>query len=1650
MRRAERKRIQPSTSEHVATLLKTESELPKPTSKSPSASFKPVTELLWGAFGGCSLALVEFLDKVLLNHEGVGCEKHYLVLSRLHEKFLELFLEHCRELKLEDSSKQPPQGEPDPDNHLCLPVKEEEKSLPDGAKKVTKKRLSVAVSFYSSHRLRVRYIPNTGPPIDRDYETVRGITLLCHTLVDARLKGRKKLCEIPHLIVRSMLESASVSKPNDDGPRDRREFLEGLLCESARQDPFTTFVFKCPFIFDTMLLETDVRRKEALIESSKRLKTVIEKKEGEPRPEESSALQAPLDTERLTLAIYLTYRLLISNLDVTVGQSETSFCLVMYLFEEAVGKSRNSSGLFLASKSSIDSAKKDISTNPFLFERVLKVADYAIRFVLSKATVATSDPNVIKPPRPPKVLSLIYEATLQLKLSLDRIKRVDGAKEEDISSLRRMFFWQRNLQLTWRIVELEFQRRFSPQRAAQARLFATEFPECCAFMLDPSVTPETFIRSVHHMNKMHPMFRFIEIAYTDEGVRFIKNDGDFPSRGYFTRYVPGKEPEGDDEDAEKMRYRFQAEAEATAKGLRGPSYFSLLTDGTSRAYILFNDPRAHQRFCNFSVMEAITTPRQEKLMLLYPLLLRMYSGVFGCFDWCPTDLSRLASYQSVYRKVLENDFGAKGSQSGSAPSSDPTLDCNMKPNLTPDNIDQVDFSDDHENLALFVNSVFFQLCRYTISEVKKLQDTLHADVLDGKERDFKTYRFFHRICATMDDYMADFPYFVKKEGESERPHTEAKTEDPTPKNSHRTPHVIDDISLMEERMKGLAYTCEVLLCFMCLGSVHTLKGDTLFRLKKYLDDLSGDKAGRHDSLRNYLEVLDSYNANRNKIVEGSQNRITLSFDRDLAYQNNLFIQSPGVFDDLIFPDQFLNEAGTGSARKEHARINTLFYTFISDKHLSIDVRGQVLFDMDHQRQRVSKAAYFRQFRNPKIGSDVRYTDSIKAPTPDRSSAVSYSPLVSPSAPPTPRGTRRQAEHLMSLFKAPDPRRKRSLVDSSGDSELAHTFDDASSDTRAAIHVQQVASSAKRTTGDFSRLAAIRRQQSTEEKGMKYSELPIKAIERDKMTEYDVYRGLSTIRSCGPLKSLCVGYSDAFCYDLEWDLPKSIVSRGLEAAVEAFERKYVEMKNKLKAVDKKLSETHPNKKDISKLISEAPPKDEDEIQAEKNHKRIIAFVSKISPPALVKGMYCGRGNDGYTREMRDVVREVITECGYDPNPEPSQRLRYRKHIQRLPIAYAPGSYHNITEVMGSLTHLGKWRYEACAEFRISAAAALQGVGTSISPEFQACSSEPMSRLLRTLEWMLYHRCKTQEERELSSRKSDDELNSPLFWYIDADRYVWYQLNSRLPVDFTPITNEEIEEAVQEEEESRDEESASSSEGEDSIMDDISLDDSPEVTGPEEKSLQAGELADVADHFWTVKSPLSFLDNSGWTLRISSKEREAEADVERGGPPISDGLSQILGEYSQTISNLIVTAQEFPENPMEGLPTVDFIKSHVEVAKKALEGKRPPPPHDSLFDSDKEEESQHVPVPVDALATAPAPRAPTRRPGDVVVMEDFRIDSYGSNCPSAAVSARPADPMNGAMQWPAALYIGERSAAAAFEIERRKESTPAAVPRAGKRT
>lgn len=1681
---AERKRPQPSTSEHVSQLLEAErsadQDAPRPatapsrtaSSSSVSGVTKPVTKLLWSAFGGWTPGLVDFLDRVLMPVSGAGSERHFLVMSSMHERFLGLFLEHARTEQLERPVNQPPAQEAaasasddaaDPEKHLALPVRESDHELLEGAKRVYKKGVT---SFASSHRLRVRYVPNTGSPIDRDYETRRGIVALCRTLSDQRLEGRRKLQELPHLVFRALLDSGNVCDPKQpalSGLSARREYIESLLVRELRSDPFIAFQFKCPFIYETLLLETDVRIKDAQLESSKRLKGIFEKRERElmeltrPPPPQASA---PLDIERLTLAVYLYYRLLINGLDLTVAQSETCFCLVMYLLEECIGRSRNAPGIALINQSTLESAKKDIAGNPFLFERVVRVADDAVRFVLAKTGSAPAAPQ------PSRMLGTIYDSALHLKLSLHRIKKVDCAREEDSAVLRRMFFWHRNLQVTWSIVEADFEKRFSPLRARHARLFAEEYPQCCAFMLDPSVSVETFLRSMRHLNLMHQMFRFVEVAYTDESVRYVKNANDF-APAYKSRFSPRDDADPAESDAsEQLHNDYITEAVAAQAGLRDASYFCVLTDGGSRSYVLFSDPRAHQRFCNFSISEALTTPRQEKLMPMYPFLLRQYAGVFGSYEWCPTDLSRLAAHQRVYRRVLESDFGAKG------PEGSEDARGHARPNLVPENIDQVNLCDDHENLALFVNTVFFQLCRYTVSEVKRLQETLHSGVLDGCERDFRTYRYFHRICSTLDDYMEDYPYFVSEQGQSGRPTVDAKTRAGTlPRDKHRPPHVLDDLKLFAERGRGLVYTCEVLLCFLCLGAVHTLKGDTIFRLKKYLDGLTGDRAGRHDALSHYLDMLKSQEANKEAISEGSQCCVQLTFDRQLAYDRNLFVRAKGTFDDLIFPERFgLNV----SARREMARINSLVYRFVVDEHLSIDLRGQVLFDLDHQKQRVKKAVYYRQIRDPRGGLDRHINANSRTSTP--SATPPASPFLA-SASPAP---------LAAVFKEPAApgSRKRPIEEASQEAAAAGSQDDdASSDTSALQHVRQVFSPRARPNSESERFGQVARQTNASVEQMVFTELPIKKLARDKLPEYDVYRGLHSIRSSGPLKSLCSAYASHVCYDLERDMPKSIVTRGLEAAVQAYERKYTELKARVKDAAARLPDAHPDKKSLIKMLE--PPKagqalpqagEDAERALEREHQRIIALVAKISPPALVNGMYCGRGRDGETRAMREAVNSVMANAGFEVEPEPQElvAMRRRGYGPRLPIAYAPGSYRNITTVMGSLKHVGRWRYEVCAEFRLAAAVAERGAGTEVVPEYQTCSFEPMSRLLRALEWMLYHRTQATERSEQNARKPDDELNSPRFWSIEADRFVWYQLNSKLPIDFTPMTKEEVEASRLEERDDAmearashngaEEESSASSEGdeeeararaESDANSESSLSSSSSISNststnhaalPEDSAVVCGELSDVADHFWSVSSPLAFLDNSGWTLRISSQEKEEEAAVERGGPSVSEGLSQILDEYSRTLSSLVSMAGQFPRDPIAALPTVVFIRELVESAKKTYKG---PAPQEILEEAEASEKAEAAPAPAPApqqqqphlpakrARSPPPPSTPSKVPAynaePWLDMQNFHIETHGSNLPRHVASAGSSD----GMTWPAALYVGERSAAATREREQQQQ-------------
>jgi hypothetical protein len=199
--------------------------------------------------------------------------------------------------------------------------------------------------------------------------------------------------------------------------------------------------------------------------------------------------------------------------------------------------------------------------------------------------------------------------------------------------------------------------------------------------------------------------------------------------------------------------------------------------------------------------------------------------------------------------------------------------------------------------------------------------------------------------------------------------------------------------------------------------------------------------------------------------------------------------------------------------------------------------------------------------------------------------------------------------------------------------------------------------------------------------------------------------------------------------------------------------------------------------------------------------------------------------------------------------------------------------------------------------------------------------------------------------------------------------------------------------------------------------------------EERALTGGELSDIADHFWTVKAPLSFIDNGGWTLRLASQEKEAEANLERGGPPVSEGLSLILEEYAQTISNLVFCAPVLSEARVENLPAACFIKAQLAEARakaeeldrhrdkraRAAASAMPPPP-------------KPLPVPVSSR------RSPPRTSMDnSLSLGDFdiRLDDHGSNLPPASDST-PAP----AMSWPGQLYIGERSASATRHSEKQQ--------------
>jgi len=336
-----------STADHISELLKAEYVQGKPPQHTVlSGVAKPLIELLYNAFGGWHLAMVEFFERILLNASGgVNCELHYMVLTALQDGFLSVFLEHCREVGLEPtldpapkqavSQQQADAGDAGSSNVEITNYADNEK-MPDGAKRVLKKRNSVAKSFHASHRMRIRFVTSDGAIVDRDYETRAAIKAVAHSLCDKRFRGTlDRLIEIPTMIYRALVDSGSVCKEGQDGPKLRRAFVRSLLTEKARKDPWVAFQFHCPFVYEISLIDADVRRRNTQIETCKRLKVIHEKQAAEQAATRSefapSVASLPFDIERLTLAIYVYYRLLVTGLcGVSIQQIESSFALVMY------------------------------------------------------------------------------------------------------------------------------------------------------------------------------------------------------------------------------------------------------------------------------------------------------------------------------------------------------------------------------------------------------------------------------------------------------------------------------------------------------------------------------------------------------------------------------------------------------------------------------------------------------------------------------------------------------------------------------------------------------------------------------------------------------------------------------------------------------------------------------------------------------------------------------------------------------------------------------------------------------------------------------------------------------------------------------------------------------------------------------------------------------------------------------------------------------------------------------------------------------------------------------------------------------------------------------------------------------------------------
>lgn len=1500
----------------------------------------PLTSLLWTAFAGSRAALEAFYTGILLKKiEGGEKSSPTVVITGVQQEFLRVWLERARSLGLEQTREELLKS---------APLKN--------------------MQLVSSKRMLVRYAPSYGQTIERQYDTKLSLVLAAAVLTDARLKRRAaRIIHLPHSIIRALLEASKYLSTEE--PQKTVEFILELMDERARGDPFVAYVLRCPFLYSTSLLELDaIRGEERISAPPGHIDAVRSSMADKTSP------VAEVDEARLVLAGYLYYRMRTEALDVPHEVRETAFAFVMYALEEALhGEERTVSTLQLASEAYREAACRDIATHPRLFERALRVARDMVLFCIGRAAPIAEGASRNVPAR----FDAIYESTTDLKDTLDRLRAIARITEDRAvqDSKKRLFAWISCTQVGWEVAKQDLGRTpASAKTTTQLSRFVDDFPDACAFLLEGTEGFEAFRRTVRHLNHVHPTFAFRELAY----------------EGFLPDGRPLRHEINADDIASIARVRWSHSARANSSDpfealnaaldssavVSDSRYFILLQGTAARTYVIFSSPRAHQLYCNFAMLEQLTTPKQRKVMPAFPFLMRQYGAVFSRFEWCPTNMEHYAKQDELVAAMCSADFGAG----------------NLKPPPIQERIRTIELNDDHENLWIFVQVIFYQLTRVAVATVKRKEDSFRSSLLDIDEEDFIAYRLFHGICGLLDDFMDMFPFYFRCAQAKE---WKAKHRDE--EGVFRLPFIaIGDAS--EERANGFVWVCEILLCFMCLGTMHTLSGGIIHSLYEYLIALPEARRHKHDALVVYLDMIKALHPDRRLISPGNAERIDLIFNTNAAETHELGRYAAS-----------LKTVSTRNASERLciSRVNHLFYAFITDRSLEMGPRGELLVDMDFKEQRVNRGVYKRQAKaaeelvkkhqqeaassakRPRCG--IPEVNDLRAPPAAAAASGTPDPFfASPVPSPSPNSpyqafvpTTALSKASEAYFRVPAPRPPTRKPPQKETSEAPRPR----SLTSAMFGVPDLARiRTQELPVEFLSLTGMIRKRAAGPGELRHVEVPSFRASAAKVPtmRQGIYMGLEEFYTCAAVREMCRRYSESFCFDTTWDVAKNYILRAISIAINR-ERAEMEEKRReqLRKLDEdaKMAEAEGSNMLTADVSREADllgsvMGDIDDSQHSGAHIEVAEEDGTNKILSFDEGVY---GDNDRVMAMNQLAHKAAASLGKALPPEPTGRIAAVDSrgvpMPRPPVAYITGTVAGDMETLKRrLNSLGQWRYELASQFQV-----LNDLDEDRLKK--NANFGPMAEFLRMLEKTLHYRSVSLAvESKVSARRCKLSKN---FWWINADQFMARQLNSRLPVSYN-------------------------------------------ILGRAGHSGAAPtELLNNSENIWAVRtgSPFSLLEDSGWTVSLDTPQGVRDAEVERGVPSASGDLAFLCREYSGTCSALISAASEGRlTRHINGLPVVRLVLGELAKLASTKEGLLVDPLNE--FDDSIDDDISHG---GSAAGHAATTSSGTPDSADLEVMdcglargttiEDLMGDVNGINFQAESGAKVPAT-------WAVAMYMGER--------------------------